>query len=249
MKCKLCQEEKKLVKSHIIPEFFYKELYDSKNRYLYIHVDLEKKIKLYQKGQWEKLLCVDCENKFSKLEAYVYKLLFGGKISIKLKCSDKTYFQIEKIDYKIFKLFQLSILWRSSVTSLPFFSHVNLGPHQELIRLMLINNNPGRYYDFGCMMASITLNKNLLDVLRRPDKICLEGKSCYTFIFGGFMWQFIDSINSKSFSGKSEFLQENGEQIILKLDYSELDFLRDEIELFKLRKNDEKFLKNLAKYQ
>ena len=32
MKCKLCLKENKLSRSHIIPEFFYKPLYDEKHR-------------------------------------------------------------------------------------------------------------------------------------------------------------------------------------------------------------------------
>jgi hypothetical protein len=40
--CKLCLQEKKLVKAHIIPEHFYSGLYNEKGQYVEFHISKDK---------------------------------------------------------------------------------------------------------------------------------------------------------------------------------------------------------------
>ena len=60
MKCQLCEQNKDLRKSHIIPGFLYKPLYDSKNRMAGITEKGWKKWEFIQKGLREKILCASC---------------------------------------------------------------------------------------------------------------------------------------------------------------------------------------------
>ena len=78
MNCKLCLKQKDLQKSHLIPEFFYKPLYDEKHRFHVLTTTPEDKNIFEQKGIREKLLCYDCEQYFSQLEDYVRKVFYGG---------------------------------------------------------------------------------------------------------------------------------------------------------------------------
>jgi hypothetical protein len=60
--CKLCQQEKQLRRSHILPEFMYQNLYDEKPRRFHtLNVDLDdvskSSNKIEQKGIREFLLC------------------------------------------------------------------------------------------------------------------------------------------------------------------------------------------------
>jgi len=62
------------------------------------------------------------------------------------------------IDYKLFKLFQLSLLWRAGVSDRPIFKEVALGRHQEILRRMLLDDDPGESHKYGCiMLAAITM--------------------------------------------------------------------------------------------
>ena len=67
-KCKLCLRESDLRYSHIIPEYFYKPMYDSKHRFMQISTVQEYPTTFLQKGVREYLLCNRCEEQFSKYE-------------------------------------------------------------------------------------------------------------------------------------------------------------------------------------
>ena len=53
-----------LCRSHIIPEFFFKPLYDEKGRYHQYSADPEQKTLVHQKGLREYLFCRECEDRF-----------------------------------------------------------------------------------------------------------------------------------------------------------------------------------------
>jgi hypothetical protein len=92
MNCRLCDEKKPLTESHIISRFFYKPMeWKEKNfRYQILGVDLNRII-TDQGGIKERLLCVDCEQKFSRYETYVSKTLYGGVDLIFSKNSNRTW--------------------------------------------------------------------------------------------------------------------------------------------------------------
>ena len=79
MKCRLCQRERDLCKSHIIPEFLYKPLYDIHHRFNRIPEASNGKVTYEQKGIRERLLCSDCENQLSRYEKYAKEVLYGNE--------------------------------------------------------------------------------------------------------------------------------------------------------------------------
>ena len=113
--CKLCGKVDKLRNSHIIPEFLFKPLYDSKHRFHVLSTVLDSPNRYEQKGIREKLLCQSCETLLSKHEGYARTVLFGGT-EISVRKEDGNYI-IGDIDYKKFKLFQISILWRAGISN------------------------------------------------------------------------------------------------------------------------------------
>ncbi|VAW81253.1 hypothetical protein MNBD_GAMMA12-1540, partial [hydrothermal vent metagenome] len=112
MNCHLCLHDKPLKKSHIIPEFVYKSLYDEKHRYHILSTFKATKTAQQQKGLREPLLCELCEEKLSKYERYV-SLIFTGAIPT-TENTNGDLITINGLKYKEFKLFALSILWRAS---------------------------------------------------------------------------------------------------------------------------------------
>jgi len=139
--CKLCKKEAVLRYSHILPEFFYLPLYDKQHRT--VSVQSDQKEKLVQKGIREYLLCQECETRFSRYENYAATLI--KKIPTFLKDKSGLFVGSNGVDYEKFKLFQLSMLWRASVSQTKMFANVKLGNnHEERIRRILNDENPGK---------------------------------------------------------------------------------------------------------
>lgn len=193
--CALCFNERKLCKSHIIPEFVYKPLYNEDRRIEVLSVLPNRKDWQEQKGLWEYLLCETCEQKFSVWENYSRKVLYGGT-PIEGD-QEGNLIRVRGLDYANFKLFQLSILWRSSVASLPFFERVKLGHHEEKIRLLLLNSSPAAALQYPCVMFALKSPTGVVtDLIMQPERMRLDGHTSYRFIFGGFLWAFVVSSHS-----------------------------------------------------
>lgn len=222
MKCRLCQQDAKLCDSHIIPEFLYRPSYDDKHRAKQLIIE-PLKSSLIQKGFREKLLCADCESRISKLETYVSK---EWKKAIPAKISDKL-LAIKGLDYARFKLFHLSILWRSSISSRQEFSHITLGPHEEIIRKMLIAGDPGPDNKY-CFFAKILVHNDepVDDLVYQPIRSRLEAHWAYVYIFGSCLWHYLISSHSPQ-----EYLEvcfsKKGEIILLKEEITDNNFIRD----------------------
>jgi hypothetical protein len=215
MKCKLCQKDSPLQNSHIIPEFVYRQLYDEKHR-MHVLSSHEKSPRPYeQKGLREKLLCRNCEARFSEYERYASTAFDGKETETPLD----GVLIIKDVDYNKFKLFLLSILWRSSVSSLDFFSQVSLGPHENKIREMILSNDPGPSDKYGVIPFALIDDSTIRsDLIMQPSRTKLYGHVGYRFIFGGFMWAFLVSGHLPPREMKPLFLMEDNTLCILKGD-------------------------------
>lgn len=204
--CRLCKKKAKLCNSHILPEFFYLNLYEE-HRILQITKDDEKVI---QKGIREYLLCQQCETKLSRYEKYAKELIqeipnFSHDDNLGILYS-------ANIDYPKFKLFQLSILWRSGISNHEAFVQINLGPHEEKIRRMLDEENPGSVSDYGCLMSIILDTKLLHKVLQSPVRFEKKffSHNAYKFVIGNLTWVFVVSGHKVPLFLQELFLQESG---------------------------------------
>jgi hypothetical protein len=167
--CKLCLEDKKLRNSHIIPEFMYESLYDEIHRFNVLSVHTHEFPKLLQKGIREHLLCQECETALSVYERYVSQL-FKGELDIQTEHDGKMV-TVYGLDYKKFKLFSLSVLWRASISTDVMFKDVTLGPHEETLRTMILKGDPGEVEQYPFMLAPITFkNENVVDLMIQPTK-------------------------------------------------------------------------------
>ena len=228
MTCRLCKRDAKLLQSHIIPEYFYKAVYENRpNRRfsLFSSLPTAGKPRILQKGLRERLLCCDCETKLSRFERYA-SLVFRGNAGVSWKREGDLVF-LEGISYNEFKLFALSILWRAGISSLPIFSHVNLGPHQERIREMLLSENPGPSEKYPFLMNPVTMKGKLVtEFIIEPTEARVDGHRVYRFIFGGFAWLFVVSGHRPSFVIREVSLSEEGNMILAVTDLRELKFLK-----------------------
>lgn len=187
MHCALCLQDSELRRSHIIPEFLYESLYDGKHRLQVLSLIPEKGNWREQKGLRELLLCDKCEQQLSVAEGYARKLLLGGA-PVTYRTAGSVVF-LSDVDYLQLRLFQLSVLWRAGISSLPFFSDVQLGPFAEELRKLVHAGEPGLPDRFCCIMFGLKYEKEAFTgVIMQPGRTRLHGQIAYRFVFGGFLW-------------------------------------------------------------
>lgn len=230
--CRLCHELNPLRRSHIIPEFLYSSMYDEIHRFHILSTNQEKLNRLAQKGIREKLLCEICEQKLSKWESYASQL-FSGTTSVFVERVGNLW-HLSELDYSSFRLFQLSVLWRASVSSIDFFKNISLGNHEEKIRRLLMSNDTGLPWQYGCVMCGLIDDKAVLtDLMIQPDRFKLHGHTAYRFVFGGFMWIYLASNHTPPAPIQSAFLSSAGTMTILMKNIESVEYFeRLPIELF-----------------
>lgn len=199
MICKLCLKEKQLVrKSHIIPDFMYQGLFNAKHFIAPLYLKEMNVGKMKPTGFYEPdILCAQCESQIiGKLESYANLVIFGGKGNPDKyhRCTKVENYEgnqllyFENIDYKKFKLFLLSILWRASISKQKIFSQVNLGEHEEIIRKMIIENDPKTDNDYSISIVLLKENKvSPTNFIVDPVKIEDSGTISYIFIVNGLV--------------------------------------------------------------
>ncbi len=224
MKCKLCLQELPLLKkSHIIPNFMYESLRDENNRFFNIDIKKFHKSKPIYTGVFDQnLLCKKCDNEvIGRYETYGQKILFGGKLYV----GENVEFQNRKnqngvvtthvsgVDYKKFKIFLLSLLWRASISNKDFFKEVALGPHEEIIREMILSGNPGRQTDYPCLISTYLNSNNELpsDIVGQPQRIKNNDGFKYSFLIRGFVYMFFVSKHNIPDWIRENAIKENGE--------------------------------------
>ena len=215
MHCALCKKDRELANSHVIPEFLFKLLYDEKHRAHSLTTSVRSSAPFIQKGLREKLLCRECENRLSCYEKYAAEEVFHkGLKEIPSECIDNIWI-VKGIDYKLFRLFHLSILWRASVSNADMFSQVNLGPHEEPFRCILMYETPGKPLAYPFMAIALCSDVHLVrDYIESPDHLRIEGHHLYRFSFGGFCWLYFVSAHELPQFLKASFLSEEGEMKI-----------------------------------
>ncbi len=217
MICALCLKDKILRKSHIIAEFMYKPLYDKLHRFHVMSTDPKHKHSFGQKGSRERLLCEDCEQLLGVNENYVRQVFKGGT-GITIQANQNPII-IGDINYKKFKLFELSLLWRASISKLEFFKNIKLSSgEEEDLRKAILNGDPLEPEDYGCIISIILYDKNRIadDIIMEPDVKTVNNYKCYRFVLGGCFWIFVSQIFIlvNEFPGKELFLSKEGKQVI-----------------------------------
>lgn len=216
MTCRLCDRDLPLKNSHIYPEFFFTTIYSAKqHRFLSVPLEDFEGLRLHQKGLREKLLCGECEGKLSRWETYSSRLLRGELAATTHEARDRHI--VSGIDYAMFKLFHMSLIWRAGITTLSDFKAVFLGPHVDRLKSFLFAGDPGEEGDYPCMFAVLP---DPLDVFGRammlPLGIRIDEHRSYFSVAAGLLWVFLVSGHAGSYQHRDCFLSKNGELTILK---------------------------------
>jgi hypothetical protein len=214
--CQLCAEEKVLVKAHVIPESFYKELYDESHSYdQVLENDKEFRKSRKRKGLYDtKILCKSCDESLgSKYDDYGSKAFWGyHNLGLDIKdFFDRSDPRVRwreaiNVDSNKIKLFLLSILWRASVSKLDFFKDVSLGEKHELeIRKMILKGEGKDINSYPILLMHCAINdattRRFLSTIVRFRK---DGRTHYAALLCGVM--VIWYVSAVPPSGLEEFI-------------------------------------------
>jgi len=195
MKCRLCLEEKKLIKAHIIPDFMHRGLFDEKHQLHKVQLAFDKMpSKKMSTGEYDTaILCAECDNKISEYESYFSKVIYGGSLLGMKKFKDKDgliFTEIVNLDYTKTRLFFLSLLWRASITTRPTYSDVKLSQMLEVkIRDMFLNENPGEPFELACTVTTILDHSSIEHGMIAPPRRNIDNTEI-VFMIQGFFYRF-----------------------------------------------------------
>jgi hypothetical protein len=142
--CNLCGKTKKLCKAHILPQLFYRQVKLKQADKLDILKYNAKYEKTTHSGIYDpNILCAECDNSFSKYEQYTKQFLYLTNWNNYQKTdAKKPYYLIpaKDINYLYLKLFIVSFLWKTSVSSEDGCQHIDLGKKwNDYAKKLLLN--------------------------------------------------------------------------------------------------------------
>lgn len=149
MACNLCKEEKKLIKSHIYPEWVYRALYpdgkvDNKNPLRVVSAKHDY-VQPSPIGIWdENILCLECDQKIGRMYDEPCKkiILDSEPVLFKSIKDEGNVYTLPDVDPNLLKNFILSLLLRSIWSNRKEYDHIKMEP-SLLERLENIVNNGG----------------------------------------------------------------------------------------------------------
>ena len=179
MHCQLCQQEKKLMKAHIMPDSMNHELRkvlgDHPNSPMLTIERDSGKTKRLPMGAYDKtIVCGACDGTFSPWEQHALEVLFTSHEYADLQTDHRGApfcYTLLNADYAFVKLFVLSMLWKGAVSHLHFCAKVTLSAEKiEQLRHMLVAGDPGESTQFAVRIAQFYR----MDVGITFEPMCLE---------------------------------------------------------------------------
>jgi len=232
-KCKLCGAEKTLIKSHIVPEGFYKNIYDEKRR-VFFSSQSRNLFKFTQKGGRENLLCEECDSNIigNSYDKYGIEVIRDGLHIDSYPGYEKMIWT--GLDYNKFKIFLLSVLWRTHIAQ-NFYTGITLDETVEAMIVESIKSGQAPKEDVIPIVGISLINPQ--DSSDRCDEIITHGNTytrqgqlnskSYIIIFGGFAWTFIVPEAEKNDPQEEFFLKDLGVMVLPKISIHDFTPLAD----------------------
>ena len=187
--CRLCGASSGLRESHIFPKCFIRLVRRETTDNRFYEMSRETS-RLVQDGPKEHLLCGQCEQQLGRYEKYSKEAFHESRHGIQV-LDGGPWVTITGLDYRKTKLFLLSVIYRMSVSSLRQFKDVALGEYEDVVRRMLIAEDPGSndQYPIGAIVPLIKGNVEEC-VLCTPSVCRRDVVTVYTMIIGGIFYLF-----------------------------------------------------------
>ncbi len=190
--CRFCGKQRPLSKSHIIPEWAYRPIYDDDSRAIAISSEDGKSRKI-QSGLWEHMLCAPCDQILNKKFDQPFHRFWHSPSRFPSDLAQCLAIEIHGIDYEISKRFLLSVLWRAHISKHPTFSAVDLGPHAGPIKAILcaeLSEDANDNYPIYCFALKEPETGRLAKgLVLTPSKNRAGGRWNYGMAFLGCYWK------------------------------------------------------------
>jgi hypothetical protein len=237
MFCFYCHEAKELINAHVIPEYFFRQIIEtdgSKKKMLYLKKTELEYMQRAPKGIYDSgILCKSCDNEIGKLDDYAIKFFQNSASWQKTYSNNLIYYKPANCNYKVLKLFFISLLWRASITTNPFFGLVKLGPFEEEAYRRLKSKEPGDKHSFSVIMFKLSNTKdaslNEMEIpiqkhILNPTTTRVEGRKFYRIHLNEFF--IVIKVDGRKINKgfDSITLRENAPLIIPELDFDETPF-------------------------
>lgn len=190
--CRLCLQERPLVRSHIIPAFQFKTLKKGDGRYYELSPDPTKRERPGQRGFTERLLCAECDNiRLQRNEDYYAKLWMRGPLAAPQEFGRFLIFRDH--DYKRAKNYLLSVLWRMGVSHHQVFRAVSLGAkHEEILRAGLLADREFAEDEYPLTVTAPFFEGEYHDdFILQPDCHRMDGNRLYRCVIAGMLYTFV----------------------------------------------------------
>lgn len=225
-RCRLCHQDHELRNSHIVPEFLYEDLYNDKGHLMGIHGQGKKGWRPLQKGIREHLFCESCEQHFNEHceKPFRAQWVVRSPLPKPWPASELHWINFE---YATFKLFHLSVLFRASVASLTTFAEVSLGPHEERLRQMILDRDPGEPWQYPVAGLAVLhhVTRMPFAMVSQAQQGRLGGIRCYAMVYGGVQW-WIGVSSQRCAEFESIALRADGSIPLASVNWNELGIMK-----------------------
>ncbi len=139
--CKLCGNDRPLIKAHIIPESFWSLPPTGEEAAKIISSKKGSHPKRTLTGVYDtELLCERCDVSLGQLDQHAAECLLRSDNFEEAQTSERPFARIYRdADPLKVQRFILSVAWRASISNHSFFERVSLGPYEEAIKGFLLN--------------------------------------------------------------------------------------------------------------
>lgn len=185
--CRLCHVSSKLQQSHIFPRSLIELARDESmnGRFYEMH---DKTSNIIQDGPKEHLLCESCEQRLCRYEKYFKEAIHLSRHGIQI-VQDDNFAIISGLDYRKVKLFLLSVIWRMSVSSLPQCESITLNEDEDVIRRMILDDDPGASTKYPIAARIPLINGNMQEAwLTTPFVLEHDDGTVYATMIGGILY-------------------------------------------------------------
>jgi hypothetical protein len=175
-----------LIKAHIIPGGFTRDIMGNHSHNLKISVD---NVHPTQHGVFDPLiLCKTCDGKLGKLDDYALEVC--RRFSREHIRTRDGGFEMASVDGDKFATFVLSVLWRAAITSRVEFRKVSLGPYEAAAREVIFGAKPlGSLSAYELFLGRYEAHGNNFNPERNytsPARLKIEERNGYAFALHGF---------------------------------------------------------------
>lgn len=191
MPCQLCGNPGPFVKSHIIPEAFFRVLRQGTDSPLIVSDSPAARPKRSPIGVYDNgILCSACESKFATVDDYgvqVFLKQLDQLFQPIMTPAGSVAYQTTDVDQELLLRFLIATLWRASVSTHSFYRRVQLGPYENIARQVILAPLDPVPSVFGAVLSrwaaeeqSRLTTRGIMDPVREK----WDGVNAYRIYFG-----------------------------------------------------------------